>query len=71
MPHYKVVIRGAEHPEESIDREDVTRIIEARNQARALAHVVADTITVSLAEPLDFMALANAGGSIETAKEST
>lgn len=50
--------------------EDVTklRIIEAKNQARALSHVVEDTLTVRIAEPSDFMNLAKAGSEIEKAE---
>lgn len=43
------------------------RIVEAKNQARALAFVVEDTLEVSLAEPNDFMELAGRGGKIEKA----
>lgn len=43
------------------------RIVEAKNQARALAFVVDDTLTVDLAEPADYMALAKAGHEIEKA----
>jgi hypothetical protein len=63
LPHYTITVA----PEKSDMR--VTRIVEAKNQARAIAHVVGDSLIVSLAEPADFMALAKAGGEIETAKE--
>lgn len=44
------------------------RIVEAKNQARALAFVVEDTIDIGLAGPSDFMALAKAGNEIEKAE---
>lgn len=65
MPHYHVTI----NPTKAESASAVVRIVEAKNQARAIAHVVADTVFVKLAEPADFMALAKAGGEIETAKE--
>lgn len=64
MPHYTITVA----PEKSDMR--VTRIVEAKNQARAIAHVVGDTVIVSLSEPADFMALAKAGGEIEVAEEA-
>jgi len=63
MPHYRITVQPAKTDTA------VTRIVDAKNQARAIAHVVADTVTCTLAEPADFMALAKAGGDIEMAKE--
>lgn len=65
MPHYRITIK----PTKAESAHDVVRIVEAKNQARAIAHVVEDTVFVKLAEPADFMALAKADGEIETAKE--
>lgn len=62
MPHYTIQSKKP-------DAENATlRVVEAKNQARALAHVVEDTLTVRLAEPRDFVALTRANGEIETAK---
>ena len=63
MPHY--VIR----PKKNATDEPVlkTRVVEAKNQAQALAFVVEDTLEVALAAPADFMALAKAGHEIEKA----
>lgn len=64
MPHYKITVQPAKTDVA------VTRIIEAKNQARAIAFVVEDTVVASLAEPADFMNLARAGGEIEIAEEA-
>lgn len=64
MPHYKVTVQPAK------TEVSVTRIIDAKNQARAIAHVVGDTVVATLAEPSDFMNLAKAGGEIEQASEA-
>ncbi len=63
MPHYLINVQPAE------ETVPVTRIVEAKNQARAIAHVVADTVKVRLATPQDFMTFSKGGGEIETAKE--
>jgi hypothetical protein len=60
MPHY-VVEPKAEHEASAV------RIVDAKNQARALAHVVEDTLTVRLAEPADFVSATKAGVEIEKA----
>jgi hypothetical protein len=62
MPHYVI------EPSKPSEDGPRMRIVDAKNQARALSHVVEDTMTVRLAEPADFMALARASGEIETAK---
>jgi hypothetical protein len=64
MPHYHITIQPTK-----TETSAVTRIIEAKNQSRAIAHVVGDTIVARLAEPADFMAHARAGNEIETATE--
>lgn len=43
------------------------RIVEAKNEAQATAHIIEATISVRKATPQDFMSLALAGGSIEKA----
>lgn len=63
MPHYLINV----HPKE--ETVPVTRIVEAKNQARAIAHVVADTVKVRIATPQDFMTFAKGGGMIETVEE--
>jgi hypothetical protein len=64
VPHYKIIVQPAKTDV------SVTRIVKAKNEARAVAHVVGDTIVTSLAGPDDFMALAKAGGEIEVAEEA-
>lgn len=44
------------------------RIVEAKNEAQATAHIIQATITVRKATPQDFMALAVSGGEIEKAQ---
>jgi hypothetical protein len=62
MPHYTV-----ESKKNGDDSAPALRIVEAKNQARALSHVVEDTLTVRLAEPMDFVRLTRANGEIEKA----
>lgn len=71
MPHYTYIIKPPKAVNSSGEEIHVSvmRIVEAKNQARGLAHVVADTIEGRLATPADFMALAKADGEIEVAKE--
>lgn len=63
MPHYLINVQPAQ------ETVPVTRIVEAKNQARAIAHVVADTVRVRIATPQDYMTFSKGGGEIETAKE--
>lgn len=60
MPHYCIESKN-------LGDATVLRVVEAKNQARALAHVVEDTLIVRLAEPRDFVSLTKAGGEIESA----
>lgn len=64
MPHYRITVQPAKTDVA------VTRIVEAKNQARAVAFVVEDTVVATLAEPADFMNLAKAGGEIEKAGDA-
>lgn len=47
----------------------VERLVRAKSQAQAVGHVVADTVTVSLAETEDIMRLASTGVVLEKAAE--
>jgi hypothetical protein len=62
MPHYVI------EPKKP-DTATGSRLVESSNQAQALRHVVADTLTVRLAEPADFIRLTKAGVECETVKE--
>ena len=62
MPHYVI------EPKQQTTDGPRLRIVDAKNQARALGHVVEDTLIVRLAEPGDFMNLAKAGSEIEKAE---
>ena len=63
MPHYCI-----ESKQNATDGAPSTlRIVEAKNAARALSHVVEDTLTIRSAEPSDYMKLATAGGANEKA----
>jgi len=76
MPDYLVTctipIKGPNSPR--IDGGDGPakreRLVRAKNEAAALKHVVADTITVTRASIDDAMRLAGAGGAVEVAKEA-
>lgn len=59
MPHYCIESKKP-------DGTPALRVVEAKNQARALSHVVEDTLTVRLAEPKDYVALTRANGEIES-----
>jgi hypothetical protein len=63
MPHYAIQSKKPDAANGTL------RIVEAKNQARALSHVVEDTLTVRLAEPKDFVALTKAGNEIEQVAE--
>jgi hypothetical protein len=58
MPHYVI---ESKKPEAA-----AARLVEADNQAQALRYVVADTLSVRLAEPGDFIRLTKAGVECET-----
>jgi hypothetical protein len=62
MPHYVI---ESKKPETAA----APRLVEAGNQAQALRHVVADVLSVRLAEPADFIKLTKAGVECETVKE--
>jgi hypothetical protein len=65
MPDYIIrttITRGDEH-------DTTVRLVRAKNQAQALKHVVADTITIDAATTEDVMSVAAAGGALETAAE--
>jgi hypothetical protein len=62
MPHYVI---ESKKPETA----SAPRLVEAGNQAQALRHVVADVLSVRLAEPADFIKLTKAGVECETVKE--
>lgn len=67
MPHYLIEPKSPMASEsEKIGLP--SRIVEAKNAAQALAHVVEDTLTVRLAKPLDIFEHGKAGREIETAK---
>lgn len=67
MPHYVVEYKKAEFGE-SDKADPPPRIVEAKNGAQALAHVVEDTLVVRLAKPADLLAHGKAGREIEKAE---
>jgi hypothetical protein len=73
MPHYTITVQATKNVDNEGEpvHESVTRIIKAKNEARAIAFVVSDTLTSSLSTPDDFMMLARAGGEIEIAQEES
>lgn len=62
MPHYVI------EPKQPVADGPPLRIVQAKNQARALSHIVEDTLVTRIAEPKDFVTLTKAGGEIESAK---
>lgn len=70
MPHYVIEPKSKEPAEEGEQTAPVLlrRIVEAKNPAQALAHVVEDTLVVRLAKPADLVAHGKAGREIEQAK---
>jgi hypothetical protein len=65
MPDYilrTTITRGDEH-------DTIERLVRAANKARAIAHVVADTIKVDVATTEDAMRIASAGGALEVAED--
>jgi hypothetical protein len=73
MPHYTITVQPSKKLDDEGERvhQPVTRIVKAKNEARAIAFVVSDTMSVNLSTPPDFMALARAGGEIETAGDES
>lgn len=70
MPTYiieakkKVAAEGGQ-PEASLA---LPRVVTSKNAAQALGHVVEDTLTVRLADPVDLIAAGKAGIEIETVR---
>lgn len=62
MPDYLITI----NPKSDERRE---RLVRASNKARAIAHVVADTLQVDVATTDDALRVGRAGGEVEVAKE--
>jgi len=62
VPHYCIESKPTDAASQNL------RIVEAKNAARALSHVVEDTLTIRPAQPKDYMALAKTGREIESAK---
>lgn len=63
MPDYLITVTVPR-----VERTVVTeRLVRAKNQARAIAHVVADTVVVNQASADDIVRLTKAGVEIETA----
>lgn len=74
MPDYLITstlkIFKTTAPLETPETCKVERLVRAKNQASALKHVLADTITVESAGTEDAMRIAAAGGKLELAEES-
>jgi len=63
MPDYHVTVTASK------DHETVERIVRAKNEARALAWVAGDTITISRVSVDDLIRLTKAGVEVEQATE--
>lgn len=66
MPDYKVKI--SMNLDRSDDPQTIERLVRAKNEARAIAHVVKDTITIARAETDDVIRLTQAGVKMEQAE---
>jgi hypothetical protein len=69
MPNYLIQTILAGAPIDDRSPVVIERIVRASNKARAIAHVVADTLKVDVATVDDAMRVAGAGGKVEVAKE--
>lgn len=67
MPDYLVKLT-TKKPDTDAKPETIERIVRAKNQAKALAHVVKDVIEIGHAETDDVVRLTKAGVSIEVAE---
>ncbi len=63
MPDYLLIVSPRK------DVHSIERLVRAKNEARAIAHVVKDTVTVERAKADDLIRLAKAGVEIEIASE--
>lgn len=68
MPHYTFEHKQKDDFRDTDGDPMPIRIVEAKNEAQATAHIIQATITVRKATPQDFMALAVARGEIEQVK---
>lgn len=70
MPDYKMTVTTSVLDSESRDagrQITIERLVRAKNEARAVAHVVADTVKVERASVDDVVRLTKAGVELETA----
>lgn len=68
MPDYLIVTKIVT-PGESVKISSTERLVRASNKARAIQHVVADTLIVEPATIDDAMRVAFAGGKLEVASD--
>lgn len=67
MPYYAFEHNQKDDFRDSDQNPIPLRIVEAKNEAQATAHIIQATLMVRKATPQDFMALAVAKGNIEKA----
>lgn len=67
MPHYVFEHKQKDDFRNTEGDPIPLRIVEAKNEAQATAHIIHATMAVRKATPQDFMALAVSGGEIEKA----
>ncbi len=65
MPHYAFEHKQKDDFRTTAGDPIPMRIVEAKNEAQATAHIIQATMVVRKATPQDFMALAKASGEIE------
>ena len=66
MPDYRILMKISETSTDGTHV--VERLVRAKNEARALAHIVKDTISIDRATIDDAMRLAKAGVEVEQAE---
>jgi hypothetical protein len=69
MPYYTIKSKNGSivTPNANGEPQKFMRVVKAKNAAQAVAHVVADMLSVEKAQADDYMQLASSGGKIEEA----
>ena len=70
MPDYRVKITHQPTRAETVQEVAVERLVRAKNEARALAHVVKDTMQIERCNADDLIRLTKAGVEIEVAGDA-
>ena len=71
MPDYRIKITHQPTNAETLQEISVERLVRAKNEARAIAHVVKDTVQIERCSADDLIRLTKAGVEIEVAGDAT